>query len=226
MGKTRLNGFWKHVISKISIESTGNRWNSSGKNFPGFTTLGILAEIQKMMAELRCDPEHFQGKIIFISMYIDIEWWTPGNKENCVANAANVATYAKKFLHGCWSFLGHLLREKVVRNSYQQTKWWMGQNCWRHDAQLCWERASCISCHQRFRKRRIKKKKKAGGKTSFHFNGSEETVESILRTVISVNQLTIYGAVADMRKELDPDSRKQTEGEICESLVADLISQR
>ena len=32
---------------------------------------------------------------------------------------------------------------------------------------------------------------------SIHFNGSEETIELILRTVISVNQLSVYGAVAD-----------------------------
>ena len=69
-------------------------------------------KIQKMMAELRCDPEHFQGRIIFISMYIDIEWWTPGNKENCVANSANVATCAKKFPQGCWSFLGPCCEKK------------------------------------------------------------------------------------------------------------------
>ena len=29
---------------------------------PGFTALGILDEIQKMMAELRCEPEQFQRK--------------------------------------------------------------------------------------------------------------------------------------------------------------------
>ena len=39
-----------------------------------------------------------------------------------------------------------------------------------------------------------------------HFNGSDETVELILRTVISVNQLSIYGAVADLCKELYKDS--------------------
>ena len=55
-------------------------------------------------------------------------------------------------------------------------------------------------------------------KKSIQFNGSEEIVELILRTVISVNQLRIYGAVADLWTELDPDSRNQNEGEICESL--------
>ena len=62
-------------------------------------------------------------------------------------------------------------------------------------------------------------KSKGGGKKSIHYNGSEETVDLILRTVISVNQLNSYRAVADLCKELDPDSRNQTEGEICESLV-------
>ena len=57
---------------------------------------------------------------------------------------------------------------------------------------------------------------KGGGKKSIHFNGSEETVELILRTVIAVNQLSIYGAVADLCNELDPD---YAESEIFESLV-------
>ena len=62
-------------------------------------------------------------------------------------------------------------------------------------------------------------KSKRGGKKSIHFKGSEEKVELILRTVTSVNQLSVCGAVADLCKELDPDSRNQIEGEICESLV-------
>ena len=44
------------------------------KIFPGFTTLEILAEIQKMMTEMECELEHFHGRIIVTSMYNDIEW--------------------------------------------------------------------------------------------------------------------------------------------------------
>ena len=33
------------------------------KNFQGFTTLGILDEIQKMMTESKCEPEQFKGRI-------------------------------------------------------------------------------------------------------------------------------------------------------------------
>ena len=38
-----------------------------------------------------------------------------------------------------------------------------------------------------------------------HFNGSERNVELILRTVISANQLSIYGAVADLCTEVSKD---------------------
>ena len=37
---------------------------------------------------------------------------------------------------------------------------------------------------------------------STHFCGDNETVEVILRTIVSVNQLSVYGAVADMCDEL------------------------
>ena len=36
--------------------------------FPGFTTLQILDEIQKMMTESKCEPEQFKGRLIFMSM--------------------------------------------------------------------------------------------------------------------------------------------------------------
>ena len=45
-------------------------------------------------------------------------------------------------------------------------------------------------------------KSKGNGKSSIHFNGSDDTVKVVLRTIISVNQLSIYGAVADMCEEL------------------------
>ena len=49
-------------------------------------------------------------------------------------------------------------------------------------------------------------KKQRKGKKSIHFNGSEENIELILRTIVSVNQLSIYGAVADKCKALSKDS--------------------
>ena len=57
---------------------------------------------------------------------------------------------------------------------------------------------------------------------SIHFNGSDETVEWIHRTVISVSQLSVYGAVANMCGELARDSscagRRRAAGNL-ESMV-------
>ena len=74
--------------------------------FPGFTALGILEEIQNFMIELQCEPEQFEGRIIFMSMYNDIIWEN-GEKQNyCIANAHRVTEYARRFTRGHWSFLG------------------------------------------------------------------------------------------------------------------------
>ena len=57
-------------LDRIDGEQMEFEWT----NFTGFTTLGILAEIQKMTAKSWCKPQHFQGRIIFMSMYNDIVW--------------------------------------------------------------------------------------------------------------------------------------------------------
>ena len=48
---------------------------------------------------------------------------------------------------------------------------------------------------------------KGGGKESIHFNGSHENIEMLLRIVVSANQLSIYGGVADLCKEVPEDLR-------------------
>ena len=75
--------------------------------FPGFTTLGILDEIQKMMTESKCEPEHFKGRIIFMSVYndIDLDKTRKQRKLYCECSL-RIAEYARSFTQGHWSFLG------------------------------------------------------------------------------------------------------------------------
>ena len=47
---------------------------------------------------------------------------------------------------------------------------------------------------------------KEGRKKSIH-NGSNENIELLLGTVISANQLSIYGAIADLCDEVPKDHR-------------------
>ena len=44
-------------------------------------------------------------------------------------------------------------------------------------------------------------KSKGGGKLSIHYCADPATIETVFRTILSVNQLSIYGAVSDLCEE-------------------------
>ena len=46
-------------------------------------------------------------------------------------------------------------------------------------------------------------KSKGGGKLSIHYCADFTTIETVFRTIISVNQLSLYGAVAEMCAEYE-----------------------
>ena len=48
---------------------------------------------------------NFQGWIIFMSMFNDIDWTKKGHSEKCISNSEQVKNYAKRFSRGHWSFL-------------------------------------------------------------------------------------------------------------------------
>ena len=73
-GRNNFSGIQKPITSANWIELMENPWSFEWKIFPGFTTAGILIEIQKMMGELQCNPADFKARIIFMSMFNDIVW--------------------------------------------------------------------------------------------------------------------------------------------------------
>ena len=46
-------------------------------------------------------------------------------------------------------------------------------------------------------------KSKGGGKLTIHYCADLEPVKTVCRTIISVNQLSLYGAVAEMCEEFE-----------------------
>ena len=91
------------------------------KIFPGFTTAGILDEIQRMMYELQCDPADFKGRIIFMSVFNDIVWDAKGNEELCEKNQ-------KELKRGHWSFLGPGSKKKWYATYNSKTKRMLGSD--------------------------------------------------------------------------------------------------
>ena len=50
---------------------------------------------------------------------------------------------------------------------------------------------------------RCKLKSKGHGKLSIHFAADQETIETIFRIIVFANQLSLYGAVANIREEYE-----------------------
>ena len=73
--------------------------------FPGLTSIQTLQKIQNELQERNIEPVKLEDRIIFMSMFNDIEWPRKGNEEKCVSNSEKVKTYAKRFSQGHWTFL-------------------------------------------------------------------------------------------------------------------------
>ena len=143
--------------------------------------------------------EQFQGRIIFLSMFNDIICGNKHNETQCIANATLVSLFAKRFPAGRCSFLG----------PGSETKWYSAYKErlggeWVKVAELMMNKFG-ESGHPVFRATsplsRGTLESKGGGKLSIHFCADEGTIETVFRTLISVNQLRIYGAVSDVCEE-------------------------
>ena len=128
-----------------------------------------------------------------------------------MANAGVVKVLARRFGVGQWSFIGPGSEKKwySVENS--------PQGAWDHIAEeMLLEFAE--SGHPTFRATTPlsmgQLKSKGHGKLSIHFAADEFTIETIFRIIISVNQLSIYGAVAAICEEFENHQDGSGEPEI------------
>ena len=96
-GKAGLNVIWETRKLKDLDRIDGEPMEFEWKNFTGFTTLGILGEIQTFVIESQREPEQFKGRIILMSMYKGIDWRERGNIEKYNINSFTVANYARRF---------------------------------------------------------------------------------------------------------------------------------
>ena len=105
----------------------------------------------------------------------------------------------KRFSPGRWSFLGPGSEKK-----WYSTRGIRPKGEWDRVPELMMKKFG-ESGHRVFRDTiplsRGTLKSKGGGKLSIHFCADGETIETVFRTIISVNQLSIYGAVSDLCDE-------------------------
>ena len=100
-GKTDWSKWFKSSREYRALEMEFE-WNI----FPGFTTLELCTEVQELLWRLSVTPEKFTGRIILVSMFNDISWWSKDNKKERESSVQLVSLYAKRFGAGQRSFLG------------------------------------------------------------------------------------------------------------------------
>ena len=133
-------------------------------------------------------------------MFNDISCDRKDNKDDCLANAETVKVLARKFGIGQRSFMG----------PGSEKKWYSAENSPQGAVddiaeQMLLEFAE--SGHPTFRattplSRGILKSKRRG-KLSIHFAEDVDTIDTIFRIIFSVNQLSVYGAVAALCEEFE-----------------------
>ena len=192
----RAEKSYRDYDAGISGETTEFEWNI----FPGFTTLQLCDKVSNLLSSLGQTPESFTGRILFMSMFNDIFCDRYDNKDECLRNANIVKTYAGRFGIGQWSFIG----------PGSEKKWYPSEN----SPQGAWDHVAeemlllfAESGHPIFRSTtplsRGKLKSKGKGKVSIHFTADQDTVDTIYRIILSVNQLSVYGAVAALCEEYE-----------------------
>ena len=91
--------------------------------FAGRTIVQILEEIMKMLAEENVRPSQHKGRIIFMSMYNDINWRQNRYEVACRQNSTGVASFAEDFEPGRWPFLGPGDEEKWYGSLVTKPGW-------------------------------------------------------------------------------------------------------
>ena len=152
----------------------------------------LFGKINDLRSDLGDTPEKITGRILFMSMFNDISCGTKDNEEECLANARLV---------GQWSFIGPGSEKKWCSISEDSP-----QGVWDNMAErmlLEFAESGCPIFRTTNPWSRGRLKSKGHGKLSTHYAADQETIETIFRIIVSANQLSLYGAVAEMCEEYE-----------------------
>ena len=169
--------------------------------FPGVNTLQLSDEVKSLLYRLGETLDNFTGRILFMSMFNDISCGTKDNEKECLANARLVSLYARRLGKGQWSFIGPGSEKKWYSMEEDNP-----QGIWDHIAEkmlLEFAESTCPIFRATTPLSRGQLRSKGHGKLSIHFAANQEKIETLFRIIVSANQLSLYGAVANMCEEYE-----------------------
>ena len=183
------------ALDRIDGEPMEFEWNI----FPGFTTLQLCHKVQELLSRLSVTPEKFTGRIIFMSCSTT----SHGDLRTTRKNASQMLNLFLSMQRDSEQYNGH------SSDLDQNKKWYsFSEDSPQGERDKIAELMMLTfgeSGHPVFRATsplsRGVLKNKGGGKLSIHYCADFETIETVFRTIIFVNQLSLYGAVAEMCEE-------------------------
>ena len=115
---------WNDEVSTLKMYPTFRELQGLGgdpidfewKIFPGARTLDILHKIPADLQGKIVTTEKFSDRIIFMSMFNDIELERKDNEDSCALTTRKIKEYASDFNDGQWAFLG----------PGEESKWYQG----------------------------------------------------------------------------------------------------
>ena len=147
--------------------------------------------------------ENFTGRIIFMTMFNDISCGSRDNGQECLSNANLVFFVCKEICmqEDLEQDNGHLLI-LVLRKSGTRSVKTVHKEIWDRTAErmlvgISGTRLSNFPCYKSIVSE-VDFKSKGHGKLSIHYATDLETIETIFRIIGSANQLSLYGAVAEI----------------------------
>ena len=225
-GRKDYGGLHLLKARETLTESMESRRNSSGTSSQDLIRCSSAVKSKDLQSRLGETPSNFTGRILFMSMFNDILCGTKDNEEEeCLANARLVSLYARKFGKGEWSFIGPGSEKKwysMKEDSPQGILDTLAEKMLIEFAE-----SGCPIFRATTPLSRGQLKSKGHGKLSVHFAAVQETIETIFRIIVSANQLSFYGAVAEICEEYESlherTERPVVMGQTSSSLVLSAI---
>ena len=142
--------------------------------FQRVATLQFCNKVQEYLSKMSEESNEFKGRIIFMSMSNDISWGSQDNEQEFKLSVNLGSIFARKFSPRRRSFLGSG-SEKIWYSTHDSKL----QGEWHRVAELMISVTSPLS--------RGTLKSKGDGNYSIHFCADGGTIETVFRTIVSVN---------------------------------------
>ena len=188
----RSNHLWNtETFDRIDGELMDFEWNI----FPGFNTLQLSDEVKCLLFGLEETPGNVTGRILFTPMFMTFveqmttkkNVWQMSNSYLCTRGDLEKRQLVLK--------RSGTVSVKTVHKEYGTI---LLKRCWLEFAE-----SGCPIFRARRPLSRGQLKGKGHGKLSIHCAADVETVETIFRIIVSANQLSLYGAVAEICEEYE-----------------------